>query len=129
MVDEVIMAPVLSQPSLPFSVTSDHKAALGLSPSELEQAKQRAKEGVRPLGFRFTEDKICPAERFVTLRQEFGETIELIEIDSSPGNPHHIPQSAHSVLTAHFVDQEGHPTRQARDRLLAFLKERLRSQD
>ncbi|GAB4349542.1 MAG: dienelactone hydrolase family protein [Leptolyngbyaceae cyanobacterium] len=125
MVDEVIMAPVLSQPSLPFPVTSEHKAALGLSPAALEQAKQRAREGVSPLGFRFTNDNTCPAERFHTLRREFGDAIELIEIDSSPGNAHHIPENAHSVLTVHFVDQPDHPTRQARDRLLAFLQERL----
>jgi dienelactone hydrolase len=29
MVDESVMAPVLSQPSLPFPVSADHRAALG----------------------------------------------------------------------------------------------------
>ena len=30
-----------------------------------------------------------------------------------------------SVLTAHFVDEPGHPTREALDRVLAFFAERL----
>ncbi|MGW8969910.1 hypothetical protein [Streptomyces platensis] len=34
---------------------------------------------------------------------------------------------AHSVVTAHLVDQDGHPTVQARDEIIAFLAERLRT--
>jgi hypothetical protein len=30
------------------------------------------------------------------------------------------------VLTEHFVDEPGHPTREALDRVLAFFAERLR---
>jgi hypothetical protein len=48
-----------------------------------------------------------------------------VEIDSSKGNPHNIPRSAHSVLTENFVDEPGHPTRDALDRVLAFFAERL----
>lgn len=32
----------------------------------------------------------------------------------------------HSVVTAHFVDEAGHPTVQARDEILAYLERRLR---
>ena len=48
-------------------------------------------------------------------------------IDSGPGNPHGIPRSAHSVVTKDLVDREGHPTRQALDRVLGFFAERLRA--
>jgi len=32
---------------------------------------------------------------------------------------------AHSVFTEELVDDEGHPTKQARDRVLGFFEERL----
>ena len=41
------------------------------------------------------------------------------------GNAHGIPRAAHSVLTEHFVDEPGHPTRDALDRVLGFFAERL----
>ena len=48
-----------------------------------------------------------------------------VEIDSSKGNPHGIPRAAHSVLTEHFVDEPGHPTRDALDQVLAFFTKQL----
>ena len=45
--------------------------------------------------------------------------------ESSPGNPHGIPQTAHSVVTRDLVDEAGHPTRAALERVLGFFKERL----
>jgi hypothetical protein len=66
-----------------------------------------------------------PAERFDTLRAVLGDRFIAIEIDSAKGNPHGIPRSAHSVLTEHFVDEPGHPTREALERVLAFFTERL----
>jgi len=125
MVDEAVMAPVLSQPSLPFGVSPGHKAALHLSPEDLEVVKQRAGTGCGVLGLRFTDDPLCPPERFETLRRELGDGFEGIEIDSSRNNPHGIKRMAHSVLTRDLVDEEGHPTRAALDRVLAFFRERL----
>ena len=60
------------------------------------------------------------------MRREFGERFEGIEIDSGPGNPHDLQRVAHSVLTEELVDREGHPTRAALERVLAFFDERLR---
>jgi hypothetical protein len=77
------------------------------------------------MGLRFTKDVAVPSERFETLRRELGDAFIAIEIDSSKGNPHDVPRGAHSVLTEHFVDEPGHPTREALDRVLAFFKERL----
>jgi dienelactone hydrolase len=126
MVDPVVMAPVLSQPSLPlFPVTRTRKEALGISPEELTAVKKRCAEGSTVLGLRFTGDILCPAERFQRLRRELGTAFEGIEIDSSKGNPHGIPARAHSVLTTEFRDQAGHPTREALDRVLALFRERL----
>jgi dienelactone hydrolase len=127
MADESVMAPVLSQPSLPFPLGQDRRAALHVSDEELATVKRRvAEEGGRVLGLRFTGDPMCPPERFESLRRELGEGFEGIEIDSSPGNPHGIPGSAHSVVTRDLVDEAGHPTRAALDRVLSFFEERLR---
>lgn len=126
MVDEAVMAPVLSQPSLPFGVSKQHRRALHLSDADLEIVKKRVGAGCPVLGMRFTADPMCPGERFERLREELGDGFEAIEIDSSPGNPHGIPRSAHSVVTKDLVDEAGHPTRQALERVLAFFAERLR---
>ena len=66
-----------------------------------------------------------PRQRFETLRRELGDAFIAVEIDSSRGNPHGIKKSAHSVLTLDLVDEPGHPTRDALERVLAFLQERL----
>jgi dienelactone hydrolase len=125
MVDDVMLAPVLSQPSLPFGVTRARRAAVGISDADLAQVKERAARGACLLGLRFTDDRAVPQARFDTLRRELGDAFIAVEIDSSKGNPHGIPRSAHSVLTQHFVDAPGHPTRDALDRVLAFFTERL----
>ena len=127
MVDEAVMAPVLSQPSLPFPVTAAHRAALHLSDADLAVVRQRAKQGCGVLGLRFTADPMCPPQRFERLRRELGAGFETIEVDSGPGNPHGIKRTAHSVVTADLVDQAGHPTRQALDRVLSLFRERLRA--
>ena len=126
MVDESVMAPVLSQPSLPFPVSKSHRAALHFSDEDHAAVKKRTAQGCSVLGLRFTHDPLCPGDRFETLRRELGEGFEGIEIDSSPGNPHGISRIAHSVVTKNLVDEAGHPTRQALDRVLGLFHERLR---
>ncbi|MEZ4294860.1 MAG: dienelactone hydrolase family protein [Polyangiaceae bacterium] len=125
MVDPSVMAPVLSQPSLPFGISSAHRAGLHLSDDDLLTVKARCAAGVRLLGMRFTHDPLSPGARFETLRRELGPAFEGIEIDSGPGNPWKIPRTAHSVVTNDLVDEEGHPTRKALDRLLTFFRESL----
>lgn len=126
MVEPSMMAPVLSQPSLPAGITRRQRSALHLSPEDLVIVKRRSKEeGVPLLAMRFTEDPVCRKERFDRLRSELGSGVETIEIDSSPGNAHHVPRTAHSVVTTDLVDDAGHPTRVALDRVLSFFRERL----
>jgi dienelactone hydrolase len=125
MVDPVVMAPVLSQPSLPAPLGRERRAALHVSDEDLAVIKRRTAEGVTVLGMRFTGDPLCPGERFARLRHELGDGFEGIEIDSSPGNAHGIKRTAHSVVTTDLVDEAGHPTRVALDRVLALFRERL----
>jgi dienelactone hydrolase len=126
MVDDSVLAPVLSQPALPFPVSRRHRRDLGISAADLEAVRERTgTKQVEVLGLRFTGDIACPPERFERLRQELGESFIGVEIDSSPNNPHGIRKRAHSVLTEDFVDEPGHPTREALDRVLGFLRTRL----
>jgi len=122
MVDDIMLAPVLSQPSVPFPVTAAHRRDLGISDDDLACIKKR---DVDVLGLRFTGDPVVPAARFERLREELGDRFIGIEIDSHRGNAHNIPRTAHSVLTHHLVDKPGHPTRDALDRVIAFYRERL----
>jgi dienelactone hydrolase len=125
-VEPAVVAPVLSQPGLPAPLGERRKQALGLDGTDLARVKARTAAGdLRVLGLRFSDDPGCPAERFARLRHELGDGFEGIEIDSSPGNPHGIEKGAHSVLTVHLVDEPGHPTRAALDRVLSFMTERL----
>lgn len=126
MVDESVMAPVLSQPSLPFPFGATRREALHLSDEDLAVVRRRAADGCGVLGLRFTGDRMVPHERFDRLRRELGDGFEAVEIDSSPGNPHGIASTAHSVVTTDLVDDDGHPTRAALDRVLGLFHERLR---
>jgi hypothetical protein len=91
----------------------------------LDNARRRIREeGMRVLGVRFTGDLLfCRAARFERLRRELGEGFEAIEVPGRSAKPH--PEPPHSVLTIGLVDREGEPTRQAVDRVIAFLQERL----
>ncbi len=119
MMEPTMMAPVLSQPSLPLPIGKARKKGLHLSPDTLAAARAR---DVRVLGMRFEGDPACPPERFARLREEFGDRFEAIEIPDS----YAATKMRHSVLTNDLVDESGHPTVAARDRVLAFFAERLR---
>jgi dienelactone hydrolase len=124
-VDPAVLASVVSQPALPAPLTAAKRAGVGLDAADLAQVKARTRGGLCVLGLRFSADRGCPAERFQTLRRELGGAFEAIEVDSSPGNPYGIPTRAHAVLTVDLVDEAGHPTRAALDRVLGFLDQRL----
>ncbi len=125
MVDPTIVAPVLSQPSLPFALSNKHKADLGISDADLRIVRDRVDDGVCVIGLRFTGDSLVPAERFARLRAELGDGFVGVEIDSSPGNPHGHAKDAHSVLTEGLIDEPGQPTRDALDQVLNLFRERL----
>jgi dienelactone hydrolase len=125
MVDDTVVAPVLSQPSLPFPLGKRYKADIGISDADLARVKERVADGVCVLGLRFTGDPFCFEERFATLRRELGDGFIAVELDSSATNPHGHPKQAHSVLTEHLDDRPGTPTRAALDQVLNFFKERL----
>ena len=126
-VDDSVLAPVLSQPSLPFGITKSQKRDLAVSDSDLDKVKARMTEddGLCVLGLRFTADAFVPQERFARLKEELGDRFVAVEIDSSKGNPWDIPGNAHSVVTEHLVDEPGHPTRDALEKVLNLYRSRL----
>jgi dienelactone hydrolase len=125
MLNAPIIAPVLSQPSLPFSFGAKRSAALHASVQEIAAVHDKIdNHGVRILGLRFKGDPMCKAARFAALRAEFGSAFEGIEIDDRYANPRGSPPP-HSVLTRHLIDTEGQPTRAAVERTIAFLREQL----
>jgi dienelactone hydrolase len=125
MVDDVLLAPVLSQPSQPFPIGKRYKADIGISDEDLAKVKVRTEAGQCVLGLRFSNDPFCFEQRFETLRRELGDKFIAVELDSAPGNPFGHPKSAHSVLTHHLDDRPGTPTREALDKTLTFFRERL----
>lgn len=125
--DTSVVAPVLSQPSLPLGFTAKAKRGLYISDEDLGkvQARMEAEPDLCVLGLRFTEDPFVRPERFAHLREALGDRFVAVEIDSSKGNPHGNPKSAHSVLTEHLVDEPGHPTRDALDQVLDLFRTKL----
>ncbi len=111
MVDDIMIAPVLSQPSLPFVVGKARGADLNLSLDDEAVIAQRAADGCQVLGLRFTQDKLV-GDRFGTLKKLLGDAFIAIEIPSqSPKD--------HSVLT----EQRDEASVQ---RVLAFFTEKLK---
>lgn len=125
-VDDVVLAPVLSQPSAPFPLGGKRAADPGVSRQELDTVVGRTKDsGLCVLGLRFSEDRGASRARFATLRRSLGDAFEVIELDSSKGNAGGFAKSAHSVLTGELRETPGHPALAARERVVEFLRERL----
>ena len=91
MLDDVMVAPVLSQPSLPFAFGKARGADLNLSPDDQLAVQRRAVEGCQVLGLRYTGDRLV-GNRFDSLRKLLGEQFIAVEFASTA-------KSDHSVLT------------------------------
>jgi len=126
MVDDHMMAPVLSQPSLPFAILPHQCRDLGVDDETLAKVKKRCVEdGVCLMGLRFSMDRMVPSSRFRRLETELGDNFIAVEINSALGNGHRIKPWAHSVLAIDYVDQPGHPTHDAMLQVIDFFREKL----
>lgn len=128
MTEPCVIAPVLSQPSLPFGVNAARRRSIDASAAEISCARERFKnEGLSMIGLRFKGDPHVGDARFARYRREFGDAFEAIEIDDMATNPE-ATTFPHSVLTIHLndADPEG-PTKQAEARVIAFFKQRLQA--
>jgi dienelactone hydrolase len=121
-----VIAPVVSQPSLPFPVTERRKRAIDCSADELEHIAGRcSKEGLRVLGLRFDGDPIVPPERFAFLRERLGDGFVAIELQQKDGHPAGPLSKHHSVLTCDLIDEPGEPTLAALGAVLDLMRAKL----
>jgi len=123
-----VRAAVASQPSMPLALGKCRKEAMGLGPRAQAALRSRLEEpdGAGLLALRFANDRLCPPERFDSLRSLLKGVAEdrfiCVELPSGTAG---IPTSAHSVLTEAYAPWPGHPTREAFDSVVAFLASRL----
>lgn len=111
MVDDIMVAPVLSQPSMPFAVGKGaRKADLNLSPDDALVVARRAAEGCQVLGLRYDQDALV-GDRFESLRALLGDAFIAVELPSTS-------KKDHSVLT----EQRHEPSV---EQVLAFLRAKL----
>ncbi len=124
MTEPAMVAPVLSQPSMPLPIGEAQKAGIDCSADEIACAKRRCDgENLSVMGLRFLGDPTVPDARFAMLKRELGDRFEAIEIDPKDSEPG--PMKAHSVLTINMQDRPGTPTKLAEERVIAFLKDRV----
>lgn len=126
MTEPAVVAPVLSQPSLPLGIGAARKAALGVSAEEIACAKRRfVEEDLSMIGLRFYGDPFVSDKRFANYKKTFGDRFEAIEIDAKDGlTVQGTPP--HSVLTVSLRDDDPEgPTKRAERRVIEFFKQRV----
>jgi dienelactone hydrolase len=128
MLESSVLAPVLAQPSLPLN----DPAGLEISSDDLVAVKKRLdQEDLTVMAYRFAGDKFCQAQRFSAYANALGERFIARVIPDSAANEDVAPffqqyvTTPHSVVTAHLIDEQGQPTLEARDEILAFFTSRL----
>ncbi|CAN5865941.1 dienelactone hydrolase family protein [soil metagenome] len=128
MLESAVLAPVLSQPSLPL----DDPGGLDIAPEDLAAVRARlVREDLTVLAYRFEGDQVCRAERFAALSQALGDRFVSRTLPDSAAHAEPPPffqrhvAFPHSVVTAHLIDAAGEPTIAARDEILAFFGKRL----
>jgi dienelactone hydrolase len=125
-VDARVLAPVLSQPSLPATLTRAQGLGIDCEAASLDTVAGRcAKEGLEVLGLRFRGDPWVPGDRFRFLREKLGDGFVQVELAQSEGNPHGPSPHRHSVLTTDLIERVGEPTYEAREKVLRLFRDKL----
>lgn len=110
MIDDHMVAPVLSQPSMPFPIGKKRAASLHLSADDERAVQDRAAAGCEVLGLRYTGDRLV-GDRFATLRDLIGDKFVAIELPSAK-------KTDHSVLTEQRDEESV-------QRVLQFFRDKL----
>ena len=122
--EPALLAPVLSQPSLPIG-GKKAKNSIDISREDLEVVKGRcANEDLEVIGMRFTSDSFVPSGRFRFLEEELGDAFTCVELRDEDANPEAMIKP-HSVLTEHFIDQPESATMAALDQVLDLFRRKL----
>ena len=128
MLERSVLAPVVSQPSLPL----DDPAGVESTPDELHAVRERLeRDDLTVLAYRFDGDRFCKAQRFAAYAEALGDRFvervlpdDAANTDVAPFFAKHVG-CPHSVVTAHLIDEAGQPTVAARDEILSFFTRRL----
>ncbi|WP_433465150.1 dienelactone hydrolase family protein [Spirillospora sp. CA-128828] len=127
--EPAVIAPVVNHPSLPL----DDPAGLELSDEDARAVRDRVtRDGLKVLAYRFEGDRWCTGQRFAAYRALLGDAFDGRVLPDGAANTDPPPffrdmvETPHSVVTAHLVNEDGHPTLKARDEILAFLTGRLK---
>ncbi|SOH94033.1 Dienelactone hydrolase [Monaibacterium marinum] len=113
--EDGVVAAVASQPSLPI-IGQEH---LHMSPADITRSRAALDAKGPMLAFRFDGDPLCKSAKFDAITRAFNDDAQRVQLVTLPGK-------GHAVLTAHFRDRTGHPTRAAMDQVLGYFNERLR---
>lgn len=131
MLEPSMLAPVLSQPTLPL----DDPGGLEIDPGELAAVRQRMqRDDLTVMAYRFEGDRFCTAQRFAAYAEALGDRFVARVLPDNAARRdglapffEHVVASPHSVVTAHLIDEAGQPTIAARDEILSFFARRLAS--
>lgn len=118
MADDSVLAAVASQPSMPFGKAG----ALHMSEDEIDALKTRIDATAPMKAYRFEGDWMCSPEKFDAINQTVNNDASRVELTTLPGK-------GHAVLTSDFVDQAGHPTREALEEILRYFHQQLDVQE
>lgn len=129
MLEPAVLAPVVSQPSLPL----DDPGGLEISAQELATIAGRLeRDDLTVMAYRFAGDSYCRAERFAAYSAALGERFIGRVLPDEAANQGPRPPffekfvtTPHSVVTVDLIDAAGQPTIGARDEILGFFAQRL----
>jgi hypothetical protein len=100
MLEPSLLAPVLSQPSLPLS----DPAGLEIAPEDLRMVHSRLEqEDLTVLAYRFEGDRFCRAERFAAYAAALGDRFVARVLPDSAANTDVAPFFAIRVACPHSV--------------------------
>jgi dienelactone hydrolase len=126
--ERAVIAPVVNHPSLPL----DDPGGLEVGDEDAVALAERVeRDGLKVLAYRFDNDRWCTGQRFAAYQALLGEAFDgrVLSADAANTDPppffRDVVGCPHSVVTAHLVDEQGHPTARARDEIIGFLTGRL----
>ncbi len=115
MADDSVLAAVASQPSMPIG----KPRALHMSEADISAVKAGIDDTAPMMALRFEGDKLCSASKFAAIDRTFNDGAnDRVQLKTLPGG-------GHSVLTLDFVDEAGHPTREALEEVLDYFRGQL----
>ena len=114
--DDSVLAAVSSQPSMPLMKADQ----LHMSADDIATVRKRIDATAPMHAYRFEGDPMCNAVKYRAIDSAFNDH------GVTRVHTHTLPGKGHSVLTLDFVDEQGHPTRNALDQILEYFQAQLK---